>query len=389
VSVIADPPAKRRPVRTIVEPFNPAAVHTALLREAKRGGQSFVVAPRIGDLGPLIEELRDLVPTLTIVTAHGEVPPEAVDEAMVGFAEGRGDVLVATNIIESGLDVPRANTILVVGAERFGLAQLHQLRGRVGRGRTQGAAYLFTDPHKDPEPTTLARLTTLQAFDHLGAGLELAGQDLDVRGAGDLTGEDQAGHIKLIGAGLYQKLMQRAVRSAQGETLEASWSPQIQAEDQGLLEDAYVPDPATRLALYARLAGVETLAALDALAEEIDDRFGPPTPAAATLLALTRLRLLAKTAAMQSVRLGPKAAALVPRKAAAARIRRLTAEDLEWRDDRLIIYASGDAADETPTGGPPLLKRTAALLQMLSAARGGRRKTKRPAGEEVKARTDG
>ncbi|MDB5446491.1 MAG: hypothetical protein JWQ97_1808, partial [Phenylobacterium sp.] len=209
VSVIATPPARRRPIRTFLAPYDAATVRTALLRERRRGGQSFVVTPRIEDIGSLSDELTRLVPELTVRIAHGGLSPEAVDEAMVAFAGGDGDVLLATNIIESGLDVPRANTMLVWRAELFGLAQLHQLRGRVGRGRTQGVAYLLTDPERTVPEATRARLSTLVAFDRLGSGLEISARDLEIRGAGDLIGEEQAGHVKLIGTALYQKLLTR------------------------------------------------------------------------------------------------------------------------------------------------------------------------------------
>ena len=217
VSLLATPPGRRRPIRTFVAPYDAATVRAALLRERRRGGQSFIVAPRIADIAPMAEQLGAVVPELSVRVAHGELPPEEVDETMVAFAGGEGDVLLATNIIESGLDVPRANTILLLRADMFGLAQLHQLRGRVGRGRAQGLAYLFTDPEQETSEATRARLSTLVAFDRLGSGLAIAARDLEIRGAGDLVGEQQAGHVTLLGAAFYQELLSRAVAAAKGE----------------------------------------------------------------------------------------------------------------------------------------------------------------------------
>ncbi len=190
VSVLATPPARRRPIRTFLAPFDAAATRTALLREKRRGGQSFIVVPRIQDIEPMLARLADIVPELDVGVAHGDLDPDAIDEVMVAFGEGQRDVLLATNMIESGLDVPRANTMLVWRADRFGLAQLHQLRGRVGRGRAQGTVTLLTDPDDEPAEATTDRLATLEAFDRLGAGFAISARDLDQRGAGDLAGED-------------------------------------------------------------------------------------------------------------------------------------------------------------------------------------------------------
>ncbi|HEY8616525.1 transcription-repair coupling factor [Phenylobacterium sp.] len=310
VSVIATPPARRRPVRTFLAPFDAATARTALLREKRRGGQSFVVVPRIEDIGPMTEELARVAPELTTVVAHGELPPDEVDQAMVGFAAGEGDVLLATNIIESGLDVPRANTMLVFRADRFGLAQLHQLRGRVGRGRAQGVTYLLTDPAEEIAEATRARLSTLVAFDRLGSGLAISARDLELRGAGDLIGEEQAGHLKLIGASLYQRLLTRAVRVAKGEIAGPDWEPELNLGLTGAIPETYVPDPTTRLNLYARLARMADLEEVEAFAEELEDRFGALPEASLALLDRARLRTLALAAGVLRVDAGPKAVAL-------------------------------------------------------------------------------
>ncbi|WP_231635639.1 helicase-related protein [Novosphingobium sp. ST904] len=207
MSLITTPPARRQPIRTSIDRYDDARIRTALSREKARGGQSFVVVPRIEDMAPLAEKLRRIVPNLQVVEAHGKMPAAAIDDAMVGFGDGRGDILLATNIIEAGLDVPRANTMIIWRADRFGLAQLHQLRGRVGRGNRRGQVVLLTESENAIGPRTLKRLRTLAAFDRLGAGFEISAQDLDMRGAGDLLGEDQAGHMKLIGVDLYQHML--------------------------------------------------------------------------------------------------------------------------------------------------------------------------------------
>ena len=310
VSVIATPPSRRRPVRTFLAPFDKATLRTALLRERRRGGQSFVVVPRIEDIDAVTNDLRELTPDLRVVVAHGGLPAETVDEAMVSFGDGEGDVLVATSIIESGLDVPRANTMLVWRADRFGLAQLHQLRGRVGRGRSQGFVYLFTDPETELADATRSRLSTLEAFDRLGAGLAISMRDLDIRGGGDVTGDDQAGHLQAIGLGLYQQLLTQALRSAQGGEIEAPWTPELNVGASGLIPESYVPDTGVRISLYARLARLRDLDEASQFAEEIEDRFGSLPDEVVTLLDLARVSMRAREAGVSRLIAGPKGVAL-------------------------------------------------------------------------------
>ncbi|MCR5875422.1 DEAD/DEAH box helicase [Phenylobacterium sp. J426] len=334
VSVIATPPARRRPIRTFLAPFDAATVRTALLRERRRGGQSFVVAPRIDDLGPLADELQRLVPELKTHVVHGELPPEEADDVMVRFAAGDGDVLLATNIIESGLDVPRANTMLVARADLFGLAQLHQLRGRVGRGRAQGVAYLFHDADAELPDVTRARLSTLEAFDRLGSGLAISARDLELRGAGDLLGDEQAGHVKLIGTALYQRLLSRAVRVAKGEIEGPEWTPQLNVGVSGAISETYVPDPTVRINLYARLARLTSTEEVDAFAEELEDRFGALPDETQAFLDLARIQALAVAARVAKVDAGPKAIALTPAPGVAAKD--FAKAELETSGDRLL-----------------------------------------------------
>lgn len=311
VSVIATPPARRQPIRTVVGQFDDATVRAALLREEARGGQSFVVVPRIEDIAPLEAKLRRLVPELGLVVAHGKLPAAEIDEVMTGFAAGDGSLLLATNIIEAGLDVPRANTMIVHRADRFGLAQLHQLRGRVGRGGRRGQILLTTETGKTIANRTLKRLETLQAFDRLGAGFAISAQDLDMRGAGDLLGEEQAGHMKLIGIDLYQHLLTHALRAARGDPAPTPL-PDLTLGAVGHLPGDWVPEASVRLSLYVRLVRIADAADLDAFEEELEDRFGALPPPALRLIAWMRVRLLAHAAGVAAIAGGPAAIAFTP-----------------------------------------------------------------------------
>ncbi|QQN75492.1 helicase-related protein [Croceicoccus sp. YJ47] len=333
LSVIATPPARRQPIRTAVGAFDGERVRSALLREKARGGQSFVVVPRIEDMEPLSAKLERLVPELSVVTAHGKMKAGAIDEAMVGFARGEGDVLLATNIIEAGLDVPRANTMIIWRADRFGLSQLHQLRGRVGRASRRGNVMLLTDPDAEIAPATLKRLRTLEAFDRLGAGFAISARDLDMRGAGDLLGEAQAGHMKLIGIDLYQFLLESALRTARGEVVER-WAPELNLGVEGRLPAEWIPDEEIRVTLYARLARIADTIALDAFVAELEDRFGALPDAAATLIAVARIRVEARAAAIARIDAGPAAIALTPREGFEGDAK---AAGLKQKDDRLIL----------------------------------------------------
>ncbi|HEY8573829.1 transcription-repair coupling factor [Phenylobacterium sp.] len=358
VSVLATPPARRRPVRTFLAPYDAATVRTALAREKQRGGQSFLVVPRIEDIGPMVDELERIAPDLTTLVAHGELPPEEVDEVMVAFAAGHGDVLLATNIIESGLDVPRANTMLVWRADRFGLAQLHQLRGRVGRGRTQGVTYLLTDPAEEIAEATRARLSTLVAFDRLGSGLAISSRDLEIRGAGDLIGEEQAGHMKLIGTSLYQRLLTRAVRVAKGEIAGPDYEPELNLALAGLIPESYVPDPVVRINLYARLGRMSEAEEVDAFAEELEDRFGPTPAEAAALLDRARIKALAVAAQVTRVDAGPKAVAAT---LAAGKPPKLTlAPEPTFKDGRILWPKPAEDGDDRAADVRRLLEALAA-----------------------------
>ena len=356
MSLIATPPARRLPIRTNVAAFTPEQVRPALLREQRRGGQSFVVVPRIEDIEPMAAKLRALVPDLVLRQAHGKMPAAEIDEAMVRFSAGDGDILLATNIIEAGLDIPRANTMLIWRADRFGLAQLHQLRGRVGRGRTRGHLLLLTEADAQVAPSTMKRLRTMEALDQLGAGFAVSARDLDQRGAGDLLGEQQAGHVKLIGLGLYQRLLEQALRAARGEPVE-DWVPELRLGSVGRLPEDWIPEEEVRVNLYVRLARAATEADVTSLSEELEDRFGTLPAEVQKLIELARIRLLAKAASVAKVDAGPAAIALTPRKDFDAK-----PGGLVRKDDRLI-------AREAIPDDAARMARVAALLEQLTPER--------------------
>jgi len=358
MSVIATPPARRQPIRTLSGVFDEGQVRTALLREKDRGGQSFVVVPRIQDLAVLAARLERLTPELSLLQAHGDMPAAEIDDAMVLFASGWGDVLLATNIIEAGLDVPRANTMIVWRADRFGLAQLHQLRGRVGRGNRRGHILLTTEPGVALSESTKKRLRTLESLDRLGAGFAISARDLDIRGAGDLVGDAQSGHMKLIGIDLYQHLLERAVREARGETIER-WTPVINVGLGGGLPPDWIPETDTRLSLYLRLARLMSRVELDAFEEELADRFGAEPPEAATLLRMANARVMARNADIAKVEAGPQAIAFTPR---SEMTKSASAAGLRAKNGRLLL----EVALASPLDR---LARTEKVLRLLSGGR--------------------
>ncbi|MDF2688553.1 MAG: box helicase, partial [Microvirga sp.] len=348
LSIIATPPARRQPIRTFLTEFDPATARQALMRERRRRGQSFVVCSRVEDIEPMREQLAEIVPELRVLVAHGQMPPTETDDVMVRFADGEGDILLATNIIESGLDVPRANTMLVWRADRFGLSQLHQLRGRVGRGRIRGTTYLLTEPGQELPKATEKRLRTLEALDRLGAGFAISAQDLDQRGAGALLGEEQAGHIKLIGADFYQHLLKRALR---GENSADDWIPELNIGLTGSIPAEYVHEAEVRINLYARIARMDGFESIDDLEEEIEDRFGPLPEGLTSLLRLTSLTQSCRRLGIARIDAGPKAIALSFRPGAAEKLSLpdMIADSqgaLCWSGERLILDVAEDQVVE-------------------------------------------
>ncbi|MGC1956649.1 MAG: transcription-repair coupling factor [Pseudolabrys sp.] len=309
LSIIASPPVDRLAVRTFVSPFDPITVREALLREKYRGGQAFYVCPRIEDLAGAKDFLDKNISEVRTAVVHGQMPPTVLDDIMSTFYDGKYDVLLSTTIIESGLDIPTANTLIVHRADRFGLAQLYQLRGRVGRAKLRAYA-LFTLPAQ--KPITLQaerRLKVLQSLDTLGAGFQLASHDLDIRGAGNLLGEEQSGHIKEVGFELYQQMLEEAVMSLKaGITAPVAdhWSPQITVGTALLIPEDYVADLSVRLALYRRLAEIEDEHAIDGFAAEMVDRFGKLPQEVEHLLQVVAIKALSRRANVEKVEAGPK-----------------------------------------------------------------------------------
>lgn len=311
LSLIATPPVDRLAVRTYVSPFDPVTIREALLRERYRGGQSFFVVPRISDLEETIEFLKEHVPEVSFVTAHGQMAAGRLEDIMTAFYEGKYDVLLSTTIVESGIDIPTANTLIIHRADRFGLSQLYQLRGRVGRSKVRAYAYLTTPMNMKITDGANKRLQVLQSLDNLGAGFTLASHDLDLRGGGNLLGEEQSGHIRDVGVELYQQMLEEAVASlredGEGES-DQDWSPAINTGAAVLIPEDYVPDLDIRLQLYRRLSKLDNKAEREAFAAELIDRFGPLPEEAESLLQVVAIKTLCKRSGITKLDAGPKGA---------------------------------------------------------------------------------
>ncbi|WP_442773270.1 transcription-repair coupling factor [Paenirhodobacter enshiensis] len=316
LSVIGTPPVDRLAIRTYVSEFDAVTLREALLRERYRGGQSFFVVPRITDLPEVEEFLREHVPEVSFVVAHGQMAAGELDERMNAFYDGKYDVLLATTIVESGLDIPTANTMIVHRADMFGLSQLYQIRGRVGRSKMRAYCYLTTKPRLPLTPQATKRLRLLGSLDNLGAGFNLASQDLDLRGAGNLLGEEQSGHIKEVGYELYQSMLEDTIaRLKSGELTttedDGEWSPQINLGVPVMIPESFIPDLDVRLGLYRRLAGLTTKVELEGFAAELIDRFGELPREVNTLLLVVRIKAMAKRAEIAKLDAGPKGVTLV------------------------------------------------------------------------------
>jgi transcription-repair coupling factor (superfamily II helicase) len=310
LSVIQTPPVDRLAVRTYVTPWDPVVIREALLREHFRGGQSFFVVPRVSDLSEMEDWLREEVAEVKAITAHGQMSPTQVEERMSAFYDRKYDVLLSTTIVESGLDIPSANTLIVHRADRFGLAQLYQLRGRVGRSKTRAYAYLTTPADRQVTETAEKRLQVLANLDSLGAGFQLASHDLDIRGAGNLLGDEQSGHIKEVGFELYQSMLEDAIveQKAGGSERREEWTPQISVDAPILIPEAYVPDLDLRMGLYRRLGELEDRAAVDEFAAEMIDRFGDLPAETKNLMTIVETKLNCRHAAIAKLDVGAKGA---------------------------------------------------------------------------------
>lgn len=316
LSLIATPPVDRLSIRTFTMPFDGVVIKEALMREYHRGGQSFFVVPRIEDIKKSKEILETLLPDFRIATAHGQLPATELENIIADFCARKYEVLLATNIIESGIDMPWVNTIIIHRADRFGLAQLYQLRGRVGRTKIQSYAYLTLPSDTLISDTSKKRLEVMQSLDQLGAGFKLASYDMDIRGAGNLVGEEQSGHIKEVGVELYQTLLHEAILQVRADqehaTLENKviqtneWTPQLNLGLSLLIPELYIADLALRLSLYRRLATLETVNEVHAFAAELVDRFGKIPHECENLLKVIELKIYAKRLNVEKIDAGPK-----------------------------------------------------------------------------------
>ncbi|MEX0752510.1 MAG: transcription-repair coupling factor [Xanthobacteraceae bacterium] len=378
LSIIASPPVDRLAVRTFVSPFDALVVREALLRERYRGGQAFYVCPRIEDLAGAKDFLDKNVPQVHVAVAHGQMPAGVLEDIMAAFYDGKYDVLLSTTIIESGLDIPTANTLIVHRADMFGLAQLYQLRGRVGRAKLRAYA-LFTLPlERKITAQAERRLKVLQALDTLGAGFQLASHDLDIRGAGNLLGEEQSGHIKEVGFELYQQMLEEAVTSLKaGITAPVAdkWSPQITIGMPVLIPEEYVADLAVRLGLYRRLADLEEERDIDAFGAELADRFGPLPEEVKHLLQIVAIKSLCRRANVEKVDAGPKGVvfsfrdntfanpdglvAIIREQGAGARVR---------PDMKVVFFDEWEAPQERLKGTTAILRSFAKIAERAKAA---------------------
>ncbi len=320
LSLIATPPVDRLAVRSFVMPFDPVVLREAILRERNRGGRIFVVTPRIEGMVELKRQIAELVPEINIALAHGQMPPADLDTIMNEFYDGKYDLLLSTSIIESGLDIPGANTIIVHRADRFGLAQLYQLRGRVGRGKQRAYAYFLLPSGKLLSKNATRRLEVMQTLDSLGAGFTVASHDMDIRGFGNMVGEEQSGHIREVGVELYQQMLAEtmaALKNSGGDApadAAADWSPQINLSMSVLIPESYVADLQLRMGLYRRAAHLQDAQELDAMAAELIDRFGPMPEEVEHLLAVVRIKQMCRAVGVERLDAGPKGALLTFRK---------------------------------------------------------------------------
>jgi len=310
LSVIQTPPVDRLAVRTYVTPWDAVVLREALLREHYRGGQSFFVVPRVADLPDIEEWLRAQVPEVKFVTAHGQMSATEVEQRMSAFYDRKYDVLLSTTIVESGLDIPNANTLIVYRSDRFGLSQLYQLRGRVGRSKTRAYAYLTMPADRSITEAAQKRLQVLADLDSLGAGFQLASHDLDIRGAGNLLGDEQSGHIKEVGFELYQSMLEDAIveLKAGGGPRQEEFTPQISVDAPIMIPETYVPDLDLRMGLYRRLGELDDRQSIEEFAAELIDRFGTLPEETGNLMKIVEVKLNCREAFVAKLDIGPKGA---------------------------------------------------------------------------------
>ncbi|MBR1206795.1 MULTISPECIES: transcription-repair coupling factor [unclassified Bradyrhizobium] len=378
LSIIASPPVDRLAVRTFVAPHDPLMIREALLRERYRGGQAFYVVPRIEDLAGVKDFLDKNVPEMKVAVAHGQMPPTVIEDIMSAFYDGKYDILLSTTIVESGLDIPNANTLIVHRADMFGLAQLYQLRGRVGRSKLRAYA-LFTLPAQQKITAQAERrLKVLQSLETLGAGFQLASHDLDIRGAGNLLGEEQSGHIKEVGFELYQSMLEEAIINLKAGVAEPAadrWSPQITIGMPVLIPEDYVNDLSVRLSLYRRLADLETDEEIDSFAAEMRDRFGVLPDEVRYLFKVAAIKAYCRRANVGKVDAGPKGAVIAFRDNSFAHPERLVmfirqhGQAAKVRPDmKVVFFQDWETPEERLAGTTEILRQLANLAETKKAA---------------------
>jgi transcription-repair coupling factor (superfamily II helicase) len=325
ISNLEHAPSERNAVETRLTRWDDSLIRRAILRELDRSGQVYFVHNRIADIENLTAKLQKLVPEATICVAHGQMSEDRLEEIMTDFVAGRFDVLVATTIIESGLDIPNANTIFLDDAHRYGLAELHQLRGRVGRFNRLAYCYLLVDPRRHVTPEAARRLRAIEEFSYMGAGFAIAMRDLEFRGAGNILGSQQSGHIAAVGYELYCELLEQAVRQLQSLPVKLHADVNVDLPGEAYLPDSFVPNHRMKIDLYRRLARIATPNDLATLRAELTDRFGTPPASAEHLLNLAELRLAAATWCVEAIQLERKSGQpyLVLRYTDSARIKHL------------------------------------------------------------------
>ena len=380
MSIIASPPVDRLAVRTFVMPYDPVVVREAIMRERFRGGQIFYVCPRIEDLDLLQTRLRELVPECSFAVAHGQMSSGALEDTISAFTEGRYDILLATNIVESGLDMPRVNTIVIHRADLFGLAQLYQLRGRVGRSKLRAYAYLTIPADRVLNQTAQKRLEVMQTLDSLGAGFQLASHDLDIRGAGNMLGDEQSGHIKEVGYELYQQMLEEAVAQLKAgisdeDAPDDHWSPSITIGTPVMIPEHYVQDLHLRLGLYKRLSTLDTDQEIQGFAAELIDRFGPLPEEVEQLMDIVAIKALCRRANVDKVDAGPKGLILSFRDNAFANpegLVRFIGEQgslAKVRPDmRIVFIRDFDTAEQRLKGTGTILRSLAGIAEKKKAA---------------------
>jgi transcription-repair coupling factor (superfamily II helicase) len=378
LSIIASPPVDRLTVRTSVAPFDPLIVREALLRERYRGGQSFYVCPRIEDLAEVKDYLDKQVPEARVAVAHGQMPPTVLEDVMAAFYDGKYDVLLSTTIIESGLDIPTANTLIVHRADMFGLSQLYQLRGRVGRSKTRAYAQLTLPVGRKITAQAERRLKVLQSLDMLGAGFQLASHDLDIRGAGNLLGEEQSGHIKEVGFELYQQMLEEAVASLKAgiaAPVADRWSPQITIGTPVLIPEEYVADLSVRLSLYRRLSELDDERDIDAFGAEMIDRFGPLPAEVRHLLDTVVVKALCRRANVAKIEAGPKGAVVSFRddrfanpEGLVAYIHKQGREARVRPDMKVVFFADWEQPEDRLKGAARILRALVGIAERAKAA---------------------